>query len=284
MRDEQLRDEVQRAVSSMQPHDRERFLKDLTEQFPVWNDGVTVAAPAPVMQAKVVEIKDPKVLADRLFEAARGLNPVERAEIAAKLAGAGLIQEKQVLVGGGGGGAADVPASAAGEMKKVLGLPPDATLDAARVAEITSMLSEFVIKLEPWAVQFWREVAPDAKNAYYQVLNKELGKYMARDESVSKEQVSDAVYDLRSLVSLMLKGIAEAGKQFSRDHMQRYSVDVITRDSPAGSFVTSKDVQCWKHYQKLMEGVDGAAIEKRLKALLAKDVDTGLDQVRKRRK
>lgn len=289
MRAEQLRDEVQRAVATLPPQDREGFLKDLLGHFPTWSSANGAEAPvaAPVSRGRAEsDPRDPLSLADRLIEASKAVGDIERQQILAKLRAAGLApaapsapaaapREPAVPAAPG----APVPASAAAELKKTLGLSGDAPLDSGRVTELAAVLAEFTLKLEPWACTYWRDVAPDAKNQVYQSLNKDLAKFMQGDEKTPRETVAKSAYRLRSLISLLMKGVTEAGKQFARDHMNRFSVEEISKAAGPGTLMTSKDVLCWKQYVRQMDGVDASAIEKRLKSLLAKDVDAGLSQV-----
>ena len=257
IRSEQLRDEVQRAVSSIGPGERESFLTDLLEQFPAWADGAAKAAPAPApvaVAAPAPEVKDPRVLAEKLIEHSRNLSDGERAAIAAKLGAAGF-SVVQVREAPGG-----LPSAQVAEFKKVVGLPAEAEVNPARVLEIATLLSEFTLKLEPWACSYWRDLAPDAKNSVYQVLNKDLPRFAAGDEKIAKDAMHKTVYKLRSLVSLLMKGVMEAGKQFSRDHLSRYSLDAIKEAAPRETF-KSDEYRCWKQYERLLEGVDAAAIE-----------------------
>jgi hypothetical protein len=276
IRAEQLRDEVQRATASIAPGEREAFLTGLLEQFPTWADGGPSAAPSPApataAAAPPPEIKDPKVLAEKLIENSHNLSDAERADIASRLAGAGfsLVQVKEAPGG--------LPTAQVTEFKKVVGLPPETEVNPVRLVEIASLLAEFTLKLEPWACSYWRDLAPDAKNQIYQILNKDLPRYVAGDDKLTKEGMHKNVYKLRSLVSLLMKGVIEAGKQFSRDHLARYSIEAIREAAPRETF-KSDEYRCWKQYERLMEGVDAAAIEKRLKQVIARDVDAGLSQV-----
>jgi hypothetical protein len=279
MRSEQLRDEVQRALASLPPNEREGFLTALLEQFPTWADGQ--AAPAPVKSASAaapvaVEIKDPKVLAEKLIEHSKGLSDGERLAIADRLGAAGfaVIKIKEAPASAGG-----LPTVQLNEFKKVVGIPADANVDPARLVEVASLLAEFTLKLEPWACSYWRDLAPEAKNSIYQTLNKDLPRYASGDEKLNKEAMAKSIYKLRSLVSLLMKGVMEAGKQFARDHLGRYSLEAIGGSAQKGGAFKSQAVCNWEQYVKLMEGVDGGAIEKRLKQVIAKDVDTGLSQV-----
>ncbi|MBI1189370.1 MAG: hypothetical protein GC200_01635 [Tepidisphaera sp.] len=288
MRTEQLRDAVQREISILAPQERDGFLMELMEQFPVWNAGGAPATPAPARAAAIST--DPRALAEKLVEACKGLSEGERGAIIARLGEAGLApkpapQTKPTYVGEPiaappAAAAAPVSASAAaGELRKAIGVMPEVPLDQGRVLEMAAILAEFTLRLEPWACTYWKDIAPDAKSTVFQTLNKDLAKYATGDEKVTKAQLANNVYNLRSLVSLLMKGVVEAGKQFARDHLQRFSVEEIKRAAGPGSLVTSEDVKCWRQYVKLMEGYDAAAVEKRLKQLLAKDVDAGLGQV-----
>lgn len=279
LRSEQLQDEVKRAISGLAPNEREPFLLALMEQFPNFAEGGAPSrapAPMPVAAPAAVEVKDPKALCDKLIENSRFLSDADRAAITQKLASAGfaVVQVKEVAGGGGGG----LPAAQVAEFKKALQIPAEQEVSAARVVETASVLAEFVLKLEPWACTYWRDLAPDAKNSVFQVLNKELPKFAAGDEKVTKEVVQKSAYRLRSLVSLLMKGVMEAGRQFSRDHLAKYSLDGIKQAAPREMF-KADEYRYWKQYERLMEGVDASSIELRMKQVIAKDVDAGLSQV-----
>src|SRR5262245_32320917 len=125
MRSEQLRDEVQRAVSQVPAQEREEFLKELIQRFPTWSgNAAPAAAPAPAAKAATAaEIKDPRALAEKLMEASRGLTEKERSEIAMRLAGVGLTLKEQVKSAAPPASSGAVPELAALELKKALGLP-----------------------------------------------------------------------------------------------------------------------------------------------------------------
>ncbi|MBS0197464.1 MAG: hypothetical protein JSR77_11970 [Planctomycetes bacterium] len=288
MRQEQLRDRVQRELSSLPAHEREPFLSDLMTQFPVWNEGNNGSvqhAPAPA----AAKPTDPRALADMLIEACASLPETARNDIAGRLAAAGLgisgggqvrevvkevIKEVRVPTGPGG-----LPAAALGELRRMVGLPADTEIQGDRLVDLCTLLSEFVLKLEPWACTYWRELGPDAKNPVPRSLDKGLAKFVSGDPSASKDAVARDILKLRSLVSLLLKGVLDSGKQFGKDHMARFSVDAVQSAAERGTFTESQGAKNWKQYVRLMEGYDAAAMEKRLKSLIAKDVDNGLSQV-----
>jgi len=307
MRAEQLRDRVQREVGTLLPHEREAFLTELMGQFPTWNSGDNGGGkdgPARTAGAAPVEIKDPKVLVEKLIALSAGLSAGEKAGLAAKLAAAGLalppppaavggvrevpvekivekivVREVPTLAG--------LPEGAMAELKKMLGVPVEGTVGADRVVELCTLLVEFTIKLEPWACAYWQDIGKEAKNQVRRALSKDrpnerqgvLAKYAEGDPAVTKDVVARDILKLRSLVSLLLKGVLDAGKQFSKDHMARFALDAVQAAAEKGTFTESQAAKNWKQYVKLMDGFDAGTMEKRLKSLIAKDVDSQLSQV-----
>lgn len=312
MRAEQLRDRVQRELSGLPPHEREAFLHDLMLEFPVWSEGAAPAPAAPVRTTPVApaEIKDPGVLADQLIALCKGMGEAERAGVAAKLARAGLSLNEGGGGGGSGGGGggggggvevrevikevvrevptlAGLPEAAMADLKKMLGVPADGTIRADRIVEMCTLLAEFTIKLEPWACAYWQDIGKEAKVQIFRTLSKDrpnerqgsLARFAEGDAAVTKENLAKDFLKLRSLVSLLLKGVMDAGKQFGKDHMTKFAVDAVQSSAEKGTFTESQAAKNWKQYVKLMDGVDAATMEKRLKNLIAKDVDTQLSQV-----
>lgn len=317
MRSEQLRDRVQRELSGLPPHEREEFLHDLMHEFPIWSEASAgTSAPAPTRSSAQVatEIKDPGVLADQLIAMCKGMGDAERAGVAAKLARAGLTLNESASGNGGNGGSggsggggegkveirevikevvrevptlAGLPEAAMADLKKMLGVPADGTIRADRIVEMCTLLAEFTIKLEPWACAYWQDIGKDAKVQIFRTLSKDrpnerqgsLARFAEGDPAVSKENLAKDFLKLRSLVSLLLKGVMDAGKQFGKDHMTKFAVDAVQGSAEKGTFTESQAAKNWKQYVKLMDGLDAATMEKRLKNLIAKDVDVQLSQV-----
>lgn len=291
MRSEQLHDEVQRALSGMSPHEREPFLTELMEAFPAWGgNGPVVAAVRPVSAKATAVPTDPTQLADLLINATINLSDAEKSKIKDRLKVGGLVEEVKpsgisvaiagAVASGGPGAAVAVSGGVLGELKRAAGITTDsAAIDGTKAAEVAAVLVEFVLKLEPWACQYWQNLSPDAKNGVPQSLNKDIPKFLTGDQTVTKEVLAKNVYKLRSLVSLLMRSVLEAGKQFGRDHVQKFAVPEIEKQAGPGTIMKPAAVKCWEQYVKMMEGVDAAAFEKRLKTLIAKDVDAALSQV-----
>jgi len=289
LRSEQLRDVVQATVSHLPLQEREAFLKELMDAFPTWSSaGPSVPAANPGKGA--ADLKDPTVLVGRLVDLARGMTDSQKAAVSSVLASAGLVVKETVEVkvpvpeAGVGGGWADVPEAVAAEIRKLLKLPPDAAINPARAAEAVPLLVDFTLRLEQWGCSYWRSIAPEARTQIFAVLEKDIAKFVTADEKTTREVVGDSVHNLRSLVSLLMKSAGDAGKQFSRDHLTRFGVAEIEKEVGPGTFMKNQAVSAWEQYKKLMADMDAAAMEKRLTAVIAKDVDTALSGVVRKRK
>lgn len=288
LRSEQLRDVVQATVSHLPLQEREAFLKELMDAFPTWSSaGPSVPAANPGKGA--ADLKDPTVLVGRLVDLAKGMTDSQKAAVSSVLASAGLVVKETVEVKvpvpvAGGGGGAEVPEAVAAEIRKLLKLPPDAAISPARAAEAVPLLVDFTLRLEQWGCSYWRSIAPEARTQLFAVLEKDLGKFVTGDEKTTREVVGDSVHNLRSLVSLLMKSAGDAGKQFSRDHLTRFGVAEIEKEVGPGTFMKNQAVSAWEQYKKLMADMDAAAMEKRLTAVIAKDVDTALSGVVRKRK
>ena len=284
LRSEQLRDVVQATVSHLPLQEREAFLKELMDAFPTWSSaGPSVPAANPGKGA--ADLKDPTVLVGRLVDLAKGMTDSQKAAVSSVLASVKETVEVKVPVPeAGGGGGAEVPEAVAAEIRKLLKLPPDAAISPARAAEIVPLLVDFTLRLEQWGCSYWRSIAPEARTQIFAVLEKDLGKFVTGDEKTTREVVGDSVHNLRSLVSLLMKSAGDAGKQFSRDHLTRFGVAEIEKEVGPGTFMKNQAVSAWEQYKKLMADMDAAAMEKRLTAVIAKDVDTALSGVVRKRK
>lgn len=303
LRLEQLRDSVQRELAILPPHERESFLSALSEQFPMWNEGATTSSqPAPAAASKALPT-DPMAVAGHLLELAASLGTNARAALTSKLVAGGLIPVPPPSSGNDGAARVEVrevikevvrevptlagiPEESLTELKRFAGVPVEAPIRSDRVIELCVMLADFTSKLEPWAVAYWQEIGRDAKNQVGRVLTKAapnerqgtLARFLEGHEGATREALFTDILRLRSLVSLLLKGVLNASSEFSRDHMKRYSPDAVQNSAEKGTFTESQAAKNWKQYVKLMEGIDAGSLERRLKGIIAGDVDKNLSQ------
>jgi hypothetical protein len=287
LRSEQLRDVVQGTVSQIPMQEREAFLRELMDAFPTWSSAGP-STPVATPGKNAADLKDPTVLVGKLVELAKGMTDSQKSAVAGVLATAGLsvketIRETVKVPVPGSGGA--LPEATQAEIRKLLKLAPDAPISAERLAEVSAMLVDFTLRLEQWGCSYWRSIAPEARTQLFQVLERDLAKFLAGDEKTTRDVVGDSVHNVRSLVSLLMKSAGDAGKQFSRDHVSRFAVQEIEREAStqAGVF-KSMPVVAWEIYKRMMADMSAESMDKRFAGLIAKDVDAALGGVvRKRR-
>lgn len=271
-----MRDIVQREMTAIAPSERQALLTEVLAHFPVFSAGSAATPPPPRAETP----SNPDALADLLIASARGLSAEAKASLAKKLAGAGLAVVEQIRAPSGGG---SLPEAALNEFRRAVGMAADAPVDPARLIELSAALAEFVVKTEPWACNYWQAIAPTAQNGVYQVLGRGLPKFLSNDPSVTKDMVLNTLYNLRSLITLLMRSVQGLSGQFARDHLSRFSVEAITEaGKPQKRALEPLEAACWRQYTKLMEGQDAAAFEQRIKQILAKDVDAGLGTVLKK--
>lgn len=304
LREGQLYDEIQRVLGSTPPQDREGLLRQLMQEFPASSDGES-AAPAPARESR-----DPRALAERLAKLAMDLPDAEKAALAAILKQAGIVETvKQVVretvslppstgtmaptsagtsagtLSGTSAGSAAFTGEGLTDLCRALAIPTAQGVNPQRAAELAALLAEFAVRIEPWACQYWRDLAPDAKNLIAPTLGKDMARYASGDDKLSRDVIADDLYNLRSVVSLLMKGVVEAGRQFGRDHVTRFSVDSVLEEAKrVKTFTQSVEAAAWAVYVRRMQGVDAADMEKRLRQLIAADVDAALGQVMRKRK
>lgn len=291
LRHEQLRDEVQRVVSGVQPHERERFLQELVAEFPVWSSG---GAPLPsasttantVMMKIEPETTDPKELAEKLAAACKGLPEAERAKIEAGLRARGIVKQEvptaaPVMESRGGG---SMPAAETAFLKKLLGLPPDATIDEDRASAICPIGADFVIKgVEGPACAFWSQlcssVSFNTKFPMAQILRKDFERFVTGDEKMTREVLDRDVFKLKALVAAILLAFQRAAEQYARDNAAKFAPSEIQRAVGQGGLFGNQDARCWQMYVEMMKNVDKSSIERRIRELTAKEIEAWLEGI-----
>jgi len=293
LRYEQLRDEVQRVVSALQPHERERFLQELMAEFPVWSAGGAPLPSAPSTSATMMmkiepEVTDPKALMEKLVAACKGLPEHERAKIEAGLRAKGLVKQEAPVAaaseGGGTSGGAGMAQAEIAAIRKLLGLPPDAPVDEERVAAMGPIGADFVIKgVEGPACAFWSQLCSSVsfttKFPMAQVLRKDFERFISGDAKMTREVVERDVFKLKALVAAILLAFQRASEQFARDHATKFAPAEIQKAVGQGGLFGNQDARCWQMYVEMMKNVDKASIERRVRELTVKEIEAWLEGI-----
>jgi len=193
-------------------------------------------------------------------------------------------EEAAVAAPSGGGGGSGMPDSELGALKKLLGLPSDAAVDAERAAALSPIGADFVIKgIEGPACAFWSQLCSSVsfttKFPMAQSLRKVMERYVSGDEKVTREMVDRDVFKLKALVAAILLAFQRAAEQFARDSATKFSPAEIQKAVGQGGLFGNQDAKCWQMYVEMMKNVDKASIERRVRELTVKEIEAWLEGI-----
>jgi len=292
-RREQLRDEVNRVVAGIQPHEREQFLSELLIEFPSLcgdrTDAPTTPAPKPATAARPpTDSSDPMQLVLQLMDAAENLSDADKRKIADKLAIVGLVKQNTVKVEVPAASPEPAPVSMSSDggfsdatlagMRKAVGAPTDTQLSSERMADLMVIATDYMVRVENMSTTFAREIGVDPKyNTFVQQAMKKLAeRYVSGDPKSTKDVLQKAEANNRILIAAVVRAVRRAGEQFASDHLTRFAPEEI--DKAVGNVTFGKSGKCWEAYCAMMKGADKAAMAKRIQDLVKKEVEAWLDQ------
>lgn len=260
VRRDQLCEEVERAMASLIPEQRQAFLDQLAERFPSWDSNVVVA-PAPAeaparSQMDQRELKDPSFLMARLLELAPSMTGEQKLAMGSKLRAAGFVAED----------AGGWPAAAAEALANELSPGEKIQLDPVRTLELLAVLAPIAKSLDQLAWNTWKTMAPRSAIRRGVELNREMARFAAGDPDYSRTQVKQDVERLRQLIAALISAVGKAGGQFAQKHMTRFSPDEIETSVGKAGIFGGADAKCWQRYKELFGTMDAVSIENELLA------------------
>jgi hypothetical protein len=266
VRRDYLADEIQRALQSIVPSEREAFLRELEERFPTWDQKVEMGGNGQkqaVVQTPtdMKELQDPSFLVTQLVKIAPKLTDQQRDAVIRKLQDAGLSAA----------GGMDWPAQQAALAKQKLQAAPTDPLDPANVLETLALLAEFTASLDQLAWTTWRTVAPRSQIRRPMGMMKTIARFAGGDRDVPRGQVTQDLDRLRQLIAAIISAISQAGRQFAHNHAVKFSPQEIEALAAMerGGMLISKEVKCWRKYVELAAGRDEASIESEIMQAIA---------------
>lgn len=161
-------------------------------------------------------------------------------------------------------------------LKTQLQLSDDLNINAKDLAELTTMLVEFVLKLDPLVWNTWRALSPRSGIRAQGSLAKKIGQFLSEDAEVSGAMVSEDLRVLQRLIAALATAVSRAGSQFAKRHLARFSpseIAALVRMEPGGVFV-SHEVKCWRKYVELAEGLDEDAIDAEIRKAVVDYVES----------
>lgn len=273
VRQQHLSDEIESALRTMGPDDRQGFLKNLEALFPTWDARVDVSTevkPSAVRSATDQrELKDPSFLVSRLIDAAGGLTQDQRRAIVNRLQDAGLAPANQ----------AGLPAAAVKPFREQLKINEDATINGARVVELATLLAQMAGLLDTVVREAWKQIAPRSAVRRSGDLSKIMARFAQGDENVPRGQVQQELEALRSLTAALIQAIRSIGKQYAQS-MRKFAPTEIESLAQIDKGWEKLDIACWRKYKELAVDLDDAAIESTILKIIAEYAEKCLGQRR----
>lgn len=275
IRREHLREEIGRALQGVSPAERDEFLRELRERFPVWSGEAAPVAAAPsggaapaatdkAAAAMKAELEDPWALAARLKKLASRFDEATKQRMADELAEAGISH----VVTTGGGGLGDSER----ELKAKLGMAATQNVNPQRVAEMATLLIDFVNSMDQFGWAAWQRVNKDSTLRKSSQLLPTLAKFSAADKAVGRPEVGKSLDPLRKVILALIAASNRVGNRYAQRHLQKYAPPSIEASAKGGLMGRSAG-DCWKRYVELMAGVDEVSLEQEITQVLAEEAE-----------
>jgi hypothetical protein len=264
VRREYLSEEIERALSSVVPEQRQPFLAELMAQFPSWDARVEVQLRREETTDRTLtdarELRDPNFLVARLIDRAAELGESDRKVLVERLKEANLASLGQQAWS----------PDAESKLRQDLRLPAE-PVDPTRALELVGMLADFALRLDQLVWGAWRKVAPRSGIRQDRPLQQTIKAFLTGSQDVPRGQVAGDLEKLRQLIASLISAVGQAGRQFASRHLGRFSpVEIEALASlEGGGFLVSKEVKCWRKYVELADALNEASIESEIMETIA---------------
>jgi len=265
-----LSEEIEKALKSVLPDERNEFLGRLLEKFPVGSfitqaisTETTVESPPAVDES---ELKNVEFLVRSLLEIAPTLSDDQKDFVDRSLREAGLRPKARQ----------DNSIELDQKLKQKFKVADECSISADQISELNATLIDFVLKLEPLVWNTWRQLSPRSTVRPQGALTKKIGQFLSSDAEVSVNQVDDDLKVLQRLIAAMTSAVSRAGGQFAKRHLARFSpleIEALVKMEPGSVFV-SHDVKCWKKYKELAETLNEDSIEMEIRKAIVDYVES----------
>jgi len=278
-----LNEELSRHLKEIPPGSRRRYVEALLARFPVAGQTLraTESPPVPALPEETFA-----QLLERFLKATQELPGAKRAEVADRLAGAGLakadpgvtaLEMIEDLREGLGLEAENQPPGtvvlrAMDELRQGLGLASDQPLRLVRLVQLALLLVEVFQRLDQMALATLRETSPKSSLLKRpQDFRSAAAQSLTREESSLEPQARMVV----DLLAAILKAFADGGRDFGASYVQRMSPSairdvVLTEGRRLPIFGKNTDELCWEKYLQLARDYETAdKVNQRIRESLA---------------
>lgn len=260
-----LCEEIERALKTVLPEQRNVFLEKLMARFP---SGHVEAAlrlqqkePASREAIDAAELQDHNFVVRRLLELAPALSADQKETVA------GSLQEVGFRLSGSGESSVEFGE----DLKATLGLGDEAGLEAGRIAALIVLLADFVFKLEPLVWKTWGKLSPRSSIRPTAALKTIAGQFVCDASGASGQGLESELKSLQRLVAAMITAVGQVGYQFARRHLTKLSPSEISDlvRMEGGSVLVSHEVKCWRKYKELADALSEDSIETEIRKTIA---------------
>ena len=265
-----LCEEIEKALNSVLPDERNEFLGRLLEKFPAGSfitqaiSTETTAENPPAVDES--ELKNVEFLVRSLLEIAPTLSGDQKDFVDKSLQEAGLRPKARQ----------DNSIELDQKLKQKIKVGNECSISAEKMAELSAILIDFAIKLESLVWNTWRQLSPRSAVRPQGDLTKKIGQFLSNDTEISVNQVDDDLKVLQRLIAAMTSAVSRVGGQFSKRHLARFSpleIEALVKMEPGSVFV-SHDVKCWKKYKELAETLNEDSIEMEIRKAIVDYVES----------
>lgn len=269
---EYLGGELDELLKTMAPAEQQAFLAGLLEHFsPSMRAGVPGRA-ADGREQTACEAGpslDSDALIDALTRALPTLSDVQKRSLI-KALGQDVMHPS--------GSAAVASVEAAKRLRASLQTHGESELREDKVVELTSLLVEFVTRLEPLIAGVWGKVSPRSSIRPSRNFRKAAGGFL-EEEGVPVTAVAQELTVLLQFVTAVVAGVGHAGDEFANRWSSLLSPEAISTvaEMKKGGLLKTREAKCWEQYcVQAEEHLSRDSIEKELREAIGRYAESVL--------
>ena len=256
-RTDYLCEEIERALKTVLPEERNEFLQRLQERFPIGN-----ISTLPILKEQgdksvsvpdETKLQDADLLVHSLLEIFPTLPADRKESVTKKLNQMGMSLHVSE----------NYSNESIEKLRTHLQLGDESDFNAERLTELIILLASFVYKLEPLVWNTWRRLSPRLGIRRSGELKKTIGQFLSNDSNISQEYIENELKELQQLTAAVITAIGRVGSQFAKHHLARFSPSEISSlvKMEHRSVLVSHEVKCWRKFIELADTLNEDSIE-----------------------
>jgi len=272
---EYLCEEVERALKTVLPEERNEFLERLRARFPTVNINTVNVDTQPILKERedksrstieAGKLRDPDFLVSSLLEIAPTLSHDQKESVIKSLQQGGLGPKVRQ----------DYSDESFQKLKAKLQLGDRPCFDADRFTDLIFLLADFVYKLEPLVWNTWRKLSPRSSIRPPGDLKSSMEQFLSEEPNASQEQVNKELKELQRLIAAIITAVSRVGGQFAKHHLAKFSPSEISAlvRMERGSVLVGKEQRCWRKYVELADTLTEETIETEIRKAIVDYVES----------